>query len=135
MNAKQKIHQVNLSKRAALINKQSSNGLPIKEWCSLNNVSFHAYNYWKHQLKENIVDSVLPDIVPLPSLPVAAPTNDAMASPATPVSYNSSDLYDPHYSHIRSSSVSVCIGDIRIEIGSNASDDIILGIIKAVRHV
>ena len=80
-------------------------------------------------------DSILPDIVPLTSLPVAAPTNDAMVSPPTPVSYNSSDLYDSHYVHIRLSSVSVCIGDIHIEIGSNASDYIILGIIKAVRHV
>lgn len=135
MNAKQKIHQANLSKWAALINKQSSSGLPIKEWCSLNNVSFHAYNYWKHQLKENVVDSVLPDIVPLPPLPATHQDNDAMADPSLPVSYNSRDLYNSHYTSVPTNSVSVCIGDIRIEIGSNASDDIILGVIKAVRHV
>jgi hypothetical protein len=133
MNAKQKIHQARLSKWAALIKEQSSSGLTIKEWCLRNNVSFHAYNYWKHQLKETVVDSVLPDIVPLPQVPVTIPAQHVKPDPLVPTSYNSRDLHDA--SPMVNSSVSVCLGDVRIEIGPNASDVTVLNIIKAVRHV
>ncbi len=130
MNAKQKIHQARLSKWAALIKEQSSSGLTIREWCSRNNVSFHAYNYWKHQLKETVVDSVLPDIVPLPQVPVTIPAQHAKPD-SFPASYNSRDLRVP--SPMVNSLVSVCLGDVRIEIGPNASDVTVLKIIKAVR--
>ena len=33
--------------------------------CNPNSVSMHAYNYWKHQFKENVIDSLHPDIVPV----------------------------------------------------------------------
>ena len=67
MNAKSKLHQVKLSQWTTLIQEQSRSGLTIKDWCMQNNISFHAYNYWKHILKESVVDSVMPDIVPLVS--------------------------------------------------------------------
>ena len=41
----------------------------VRQWCEQNNLSFHTYNYWKHLLKEEVVEQALPDIVPL-SLPV-----------------------------------------------------------------
>ena len=121
MTAKQKIHQANLSKWAAIFREQAESGLTIKEWCTRNNVSFHQYNYWKHQAKESYVDSILPDIVPL-SLP-SAPVSESL-----PVSYDSNNSYKSL------ESVTISTGDIRIEIGSSASDDMIAGIIKAVRH-
>ena len=86
MTAKQKSHQANLSKWAAIFREQTESSLTIKEWCARNNVSFHQYNYWKHQAKESYVDSILPDIVPL-SLS-SAPVGESL-----PVSYDSINSY------------------------------------------
>ena len=65
MSSHSKIHQVNLDNWSVRIAEQVASGLTIRQWCSQNNVSFHKYNYWKHLLKEQVTDSVLPDIVPV----------------------------------------------------------------------
>ena len=70
MNAKQKLHQAKLSDWSEIFKAQASSGLTAKEWCCQNSVSIHAYNYWKHQLKENVVDALIPDIVPVNTAPL-----------------------------------------------------------------
>ena len=137
MNAKQKLHQAKMTKWAALIRQQMESGLPIREWCIQNNQSFHAYNYWKHLLKETMIDSVVPDIVPItpstgivssqPSGIVTTPSRDLSES------CNSPDLRNS-YNQMAPTPVSISLGDVRIEIGSGATDEVISNIIKAVRH-
>ena len=63
MNAKQKIHQAKLNHWIFLVQQQAASGLTIRQWCEQNNCSFHSFNYWKHILKEEYTDSVLPDKV------------------------------------------------------------------------
>ena len=65
MNAKQKLHQVRLQEWAGRFAEQKTSGLTVRQWCEVNHFSFHTYNYWKHLLKEEVVDQVLPDIVPI----------------------------------------------------------------------
>ena len=65
MNAKQKLHQVHLQEWTVRFADQKASGLTVQQWCEQNNLSFHTYNYWKHFLKEEVVEQVLPDIVPL----------------------------------------------------------------------
>lgn len=124
MSTKQKIRKANLSKWAELIQDQQASGLTIKSWCDQNNVSFHAYNYWKHILKEEYVNSILPEIVPIPK------------SDAIPVREDNTqlELRDSRDSYNTPQAITVSIGDIRIEIGSTASDKMITSIIKAVRY-
>ena len=65
MNTKQKLHQAKLSDLSEIFKAQASSGLTAKErWCH-NSVTIHGYNYWKHQLKENVVDALISDIVPV----------------------------------------------------------------------
>ena len=133
MNAKQLLHQQNLAMWNDRFQDQAQSGLSVKKWCILNNISIHAYNYWKHIAKEEYLDSILPDIVPL-----AAPTDPLpdysleppLATPAipSPVSSESRDSLNSHNKHEMS------LGDIHIEIGPSASDELILSIIKAVRY-
>ena len=130
MTAKQKLHQANLVKWTSLFQEQSSSGLTVKDWCSQNNISIHSYNYWKHAAKEAYVDSILPEIVPIPapaSLSGMSPYPSETTSFELRGSYNSRESLD-------AKSVSVSVGDICIEIGPSASDEIITSIIKAVRH-
>ena len=82
MNAKQKLHQVHLQEWTVRFADQKASGLTVRQWCEQNNLSFHTYNYWKHLLKEEVVDQALPDIVPL-SLP-ALSDSDSSLETATP---------------------------------------------------
>ena len=115
MNAKQKLHQAKLYNWSEIFKAQASSGLTTKEWCCQNSVSIHAYNYWKHQLKENVVDALLPDIVPV---------NTALLDPY-PVSNESRD---------QSAVLTISYNDIHIRIGASISDEQILRMIKAVRY-
>ena len=128
MTAKQKLHQSNLALWMARFNDQAASGLSVRVWCERNNLSYHAYNYWKHLAKESYVDAIIPDIVPI-STPVISPQMPTISIPKTSsISPELSESPNPH--HI----VSIFLDDIKIEIGSNASDKMIAGIIKAVRH-
>ena len=60
---------------------QKASGLTVRQWCEQNHLSFHTYNYWKHLLKEEVVDQVLPDIVPL-SLPVCSDSGSSLETTA-----------------------------------------------------
>ncbi len=127
MNTSSQIRQAKLAKWAALIKDQSENNLQVKEWCDQNNVTIHAYHYWKHKLKEMAVRSMMPDIAPLPVTPQATPSSLVpVQETALPESRDSRNPI--------SSSVCLTLGDIRIEFGSITTDEEIFRIIKAVRH-
>lgn len=138
MTAKQKLHQTNLSLWMARFNAQAASGLTIREWCSQNSISVHAYNYWKHIAKESYIDSVIPDIVPLETSQPSSLLQQTDSSVSdTPV--NSRELRESRDSLKLSAAslarpVSIVIDDTRIEIGANASDEMIISILKAVRH-
>ena len=70
MNTTQKLHQAQLNEWAIRCKEQKDSGLTVRKWCEKNQISIHAYNYWKHLLKTEMVDQMLPDIVPI-ALPVS----------------------------------------------------------------
>ena len=85
----------------------------------------HAFYYWKRIAKEAYVSSIMPEIVPLP----------IKSLQPIPASDDEHELYKlRESSEKKTNSVTISIDDIHIEIGSNASDEMISGIIKAVRH-
>ena len=77
MNAKQKLHQVHLQEWAARFAEQKASGLAVRQWCDVNHFSFHTYNYWKHLLKEEVVEQALPDIVPI-TVPAVPDSNSSL---------------------------------------------------------
>ena len=77
MNAKQKLHQFHLQEWTVRFADQKASGLTVRQWCEQNNLSFHTYNYWKHLLKEEVVEQVLPVIVPL-SLPALSDSDSSL---------------------------------------------------------
>ena len=136
MNTNLKIRQAKLSRWAALFQEQASSGLHVKTWCDQNGISIHAYYYWKRIVKEAYVDSILPDIVPLP-------VPDMPSTPSVPVQpdtsshelYKLHDLRESNPAHASlPDTVTVSVGDIRIEFGANTSDDTILRLIKVARY-
>ena len=127
MKTKDKIRKARLSQWSTKFQDQATSGMSVKDWCSKNNISVHAYYYWKRIAREAYVDSIIPDIVPItPPLPVVDNAPDSLSHDSHNL-YNLRELADQK-------NVSVSIGDIRIDIGSSASDEMILAIIKAVRY-
>ena len=129
MNARQKLHQIHLQEWTVRFAEQKASGLTVRQWCKQNNLSFHTYNYWKHLLKEEVVDQTLPDIVPL-SLPVLS---DSVSSLETTVP----DIRSFRANRsIRSnnSNVQMQINSISIEIDSSVSGEFLCKLIRAVCH-
>lgn len=121
MSSHSKIHQVHLDSWASLIAEQVASDLTIRQWCTQNNVSIHKYNYWKHLLKEQVTDSVLPDIVPV-SLPM-------QKAYELRESYNSCNLHDS----FPTNAISLSINGITIQVPSQLIP-MLPDIIKAVRY-
>ena len=130
MNAKQKLHQIHLQEWTVRFAEQKASGLTVRQWCEQNHLSFHTYNYWKHLLKEEVVDQALPDIVPNPP-------------PVLYVSYTYLQKKNPHVRTIRAtramrsnhnSNVKVLVNGISIETSADVSAEFLSKLIRAVCH-
>jgi hypothetical protein len=136
MNNKEKLNQIKLTQWAACFQEQAASGQTVKSWCVENNISIHSYNYWKHKLKLEYMDSILPvepDIVALsPNLLQDSTTLQENPSHTIPTR----KLHDSCDSHDLNNAVSICItsGDISISAGPSVSVEKIMQIIKVVRH-
>ena len=131
MNANKKIHDAKLLEWAALFKEQSESGLKVIDWCASKGISKDTYYYWKHQLKDAYVEASLPEIVPLSPPSTPSPANSESLLPIPNPSLNSRDVYNSCHS---ADTISVFMGDIRIEIGSNAPDELISKVIGVMRH-
>ena len=143
MNANKTFHQANLAKWTAIFQEQKDSGLTVKDWCAQNNVSPHAYYYWKRLAKEAYMESVLPEIVPI-ALP-ATDDNALSEAPHFPAeahspddsrnSYNSPDTLNTKSPvSAASENVTISVNGIQINIDTSASDDLIFRVLKAVRY-
>ena len=129
MNAKQKLHQVHLQEWAIRFADQKASGLTVRQWCEQNSLSFHTYNYWKHLLKEEIVDQTLPDIVPL-SLPVLSDSSSSLETTVPDVR----SIRANRSIRSNNSNVQMQINSISIEIDSSVSEEFLYKLIRAVCH-
>ncbi len=138
MNKNEQLHQLKLADWTSRFQDQLNSGLSVRNWCLQNNISIHSYNYWKHKLKQEYLDSVLPndpDIVPL--FPQTVSASAPSPAPCTPdVSRELRDSSDSYYSRdsLNTTPLVVLIGDLRMEFPSSISDDQLFRLIKAVRH-
>lgn len=129
MNARQKLHQIHLQEWTVRFADQKASGLTVRQWCEQNNLSFHTYNYWKHLLKEEVVDQALPDIVPL-SLPVLS---DSASSTETTVP-DVRSIRANRSTRSNNPTVQMQINGISIGIDSSAPEEFLCKLIKAVCH-
>ena len=130
MNAKQKLHQAHLQEWATRFADQKASGLTVKQWCEQNHFSIHTYNYWKHLLKEEVVDQLLPDIVPV-TVPVASDT----VLPSAPTTHDSICANCTNRAiHSNSSIVKLTIKGISVEIDASVSEEFLRTLIRAVRY-
>ena len=129
MNARQKLHQVHLQEWTVRFADQKSSGLTVRQWCEQNNLSFHTYNYWKHLLKEEVVDQALPDIV-LVSVPALSESVHALEITKPEIRSSRTN----RAIHSNSSNIKMQVNGISIEIDAAVSEEFLSKPIKAVCH-
>lgn len=130
MSAKNKLHQLRLQEWTSRFSEQKSSGLTVKQWCDQNDISIHAYNYWKHQLKEEVVEQVLPDIVPI-SLPTTADQPNAIASVGNTIRSNRANCTNRTNP---ASLIKLSINGISIELDPSVPETFLFALIKAARY-
>ena len=140
MTAKQKIHQAHLNEWAARFTDQKTSGLTVRQWCEQNHLSIHKYNYWKHLLKEEVVDQILPDIVPLPVAAPAMPAvptlakNDGSSQTAVNRIYNPDRANRTNRATFTNPNVKLCIDGVAIEIDPSVPEEFLRTLIRAVHY-
>lgn len=136
MNAKQKLHQTRLNEWAAKFADQKASGLTVRLWCEQNNVSFHKYNYWKHQLKEKVVDQMMPDIVQLsmPAAPLSSPDNSLSGKSHLTGSDPSDCSLRTNRTNYSDSNIRLCIDGVALELDPSVSEDFLRTLIRAVHY-
>ena len=65
MNTSKVIHQAKLNDWANTIHKQQASSLNVTEWCQSNGIAKVQFYYWKRKLKDQFIESQLPDTVSL----------------------------------------------------------------------
>ncbi len=130
MSTKSILHQARLNEWASRFADQKSSGLTVTEWCKQANLSEHKYFYWKRLLKEEAIEQVLPDIVPL-----AMPHVQTQESQVVPNSTeNTSESCASCASFASNPCARLFINGICIELDASANEAFIKNLIKAVRH-
>ncbi|MBE6018684.1 MAG: hypothetical protein E7233_13965 [Lachnospiraceae bacterium] len=131
MNARQKLHQAHLAEWAARFSDQKASGLTVRQWCEQNQISIHKYNYWKHLLKEEVVDQMLPDIVPL-SLTASRPSvrQKTSVSESPAVSRTNRTIR----ANNSNPNVRLCIDGVALELESSIPEDFLRTLIRAVHY-
>ncbi len=129
MNARQKLRQARLQEWAVRFAEQKASGLTVRQWCEQNDFSVHAYNYWKHLFKEEAVNQVLPDIVPV-SIPAISSMDTSVELTQPIIRANRSNCaIRPNVSD-----VTMQINGISISIDSSVPEGFLNKLIKAVCH-
>ncbi len=129
MTARQKLHQIHLQEWTVRFADQKASGLTVRQWCEQNNLSFHTYNYWKHLLKEEVVDQTLPDIVPL-SLPALADSDSSLETAAPEIR----SIRANRAIRSNDSNIKLQINGVSIEIDTSVSEQFLTKLIRAVCH-
>ena len=130
MSTKSMLHQAKLNEWASRFTDQKSSGLTVTEWCKQNGLSEYKFFYWKRQLKEEAIEQVLPEIVPL-----AAPSVQGAETHAVPNSAMvAGESCASCASFTSNPSARLFINGICIELDASANEVFIKNIIKAVRH-
>lgn len=129
MNTRQKLHQLHLNEWISRFTNQKSSGLTVKQWCEQNNYSIHTYNYWKHILKEELTNQVLPDLVPL-----MVPDTTLLPDTVSPLTSTQTSSLTNRAIRATPITATLSFNDITIQVDSSISEDFLRTIIKAVRH-
>ena len=130
MSTRSMLHQAKLNEWASRFAEQKSSGLTVAEWCKQNNLSEHRFFYWKRQLKEEAIEQVLPEIVPL-AMPSVQDTVTQVTAKAAEVA---SESCASCASFASGPSARLFINGICIELDASANEAFIKNVIKAVRH-
>ena len=115
--------QYRYDKWVAIISEHNASGLGIRDWCRQNNVKETSYYYWLKKIRHSIVESIDQD------------DRNGEVSFVPMLSQPKNEL-----SHVKANStahpeVIIKLGEITIEFGNQASQELILNVLRDLRNV
>ncbi|WP_088186828.1 hypothetical protein [Desulfosporosinus sp. FKA] len=126
-NVKSLTTQYRYDRWVGIISERNASGLSIKDWCRQNDVKETSYYYWLKKIRHSIVESLEPEdhkdeltFVPMLSQPKTNELNH---------------VNDDKTSSAPHSEVILKLGEITIEFGSQASQELILNVLRTLRNV
>lgn len=108
------ISQVRSNNWIQLIHARQESGLTVKDWCSQNNVSLHAYYYWLRKLRKQALQEA--GITSAPAEPSGTPQ---LVKVPEPLVASQTDFADDHFA------LRIRHGNDLIEVGNHASGQIL----------
>lgn len=126
MNTQAKLHSARLLQWSQHFSRQQASGLCARQWCIDNHISYHAFNYWKRQLKEAVIDKALPDIVPIALPDTAFQTPAAVSSDSTFLANCTN--------HSIPDTVRLSVNGLDLQLEADIPDMFLAKLIKAVRY-
>ena len=133
MNAKHNLHHAHVAEWAARFSNQKTSGLIVRQWCDQNHLSIHKYNYWKRLLNEEVVDQMLPDIVPLPVTSALVPPDHAPLQCAQPEPIVPARAIRANYENrTNRTNVKFCVDGVSLEVEPSINEDFLRVQIRAV---
>lgn len=119
------IKQAKLTEWANRIRSQVESGLSVRDWCAANHITKDQFYYWRQKCKDSIIQSNVPDIVP-----VSLPITDVCPTDSTTLSYATT-----HESSTQNTSAfKLTTPNLSLEINNVLDIDAIVRIIKEVRN-
>ena len=128
MNAQTRLHIAQLQEWTRRFTEQKTSGIGAKQWCADHHLSYYAFCYWKRQVKEAIVDQVLPDIVPI-SFP------EVSDQPSAALTIDSAFCTNrANHTIAGTNSVHLTVNGLELQLDSNVPDEFLAKLMKAVRY-
>lgn len=137
MSVSKQIHDAKLIKWTTLFKEQSDSGLNVKDWCSENGISKDTYYYWKRKVKEAVIDSSSPEIIPISVALAPASTTEPVISHGLSNSSPKSDscgLYNLYNTPNSSDFIHISSKGICMDISQNVPIESIAKIIEVICH-
>ena len=102
-----------------IIEERNSSGLSVKEWCFQNDINETSYYYWLKKIRSSIINE--------------SSEQEATFVPLIPIKQKKSCAVDvPDYK--AGSMIVIKSGDVIIELGNNATEEMILNLVKVLKN-
>lgn len=126
------LKQTKLNEWANKIRSQVESGLSVRDWCADNQITKDQFYYWRQKCRDSIIQSNVPDIIPV-SLPVAEGCPTYATSHPTTLSYTATQGSDRD-KESNASSFKIATSELSLEINTSLPLDAIISIIKEIRN-
>ncbi|MCH4891424.1 hypothetical protein EZV73_27895 [Acidaminobacter sp. JC074] len=124
MNVRRATSLIRKDQWMKIISERNASGLTVKEYCFQHNLNQGSYYYWLKKIRKGVLEENSTHEEPINTL---VPMMKTLSDQETP---NDNDTT----SYSKNCSLSITTNVMRVEFDSNASSDLVLQVIRELKH-